>query len=69
MTAGNVAQCVRKERFADAGQASNILPILRFSRSPFTIGFTRATVSVSALFANMGFVASEHMLSNSRVGH
>jgi hypothetical protein len=68
VTAGNVAECVREKRFADADQASNIVPILRFSRSPFIIGFTHATGSVSALFVNMGFVANARMLSNSGMG-
>jgi len=69
VTAGDVTECVRKERFADANQASDILPIHRYLRLPFIIGFTRATVSVSALFVNMGFVENARMLSNNWMGH
>lgn len=69
VTTGDMTERVREEGFADADQASNILPILRFSRSPFIIGFTHATGSVSALFVNMGFVANARMLSNSGMGH
>ena len=69
MTDRAVSECLGKMTFADADQASDILPIHRYSRLPFIIGFTRATVSVSALFVNMGFVENARMLSNNWMGH
>lgn len=49
---------------ADAGQTSDILPILNYSRSRSVIAFTRDMVRGSALFANMRFAANGHTLSN-----
>jgi len=64
-----VTERLGKMTFADADRASNIVPILRFSRLPFITGFTHVTVSVSAVFVNMGFVANARMLSNSATAH
>jgi hypothetical protein len=59
-----VQQVLRDHRLAQSIQTSDILPILNYSRSRSVIAFTRDMVRGSALFANMGFAANGHTLSN-----
>lgn len=59
-----LAEGLRDKALAGTVQASDILPILNYSRSRFVIAFTHDMVRGSAFFANMGSAANGHTLSN-----